>query len=174
MPPKLKLRSKGEAFTLIELLVVIAIIAILAGISFPAIQGAMGSGKKARTRNDVNQLATAVKAFQLEYGRLPITNSTTSDTMNAANSSVLPALIGANSRGIVFFEAKQAKGGKGGLVASTGEYVDPWGTAYKFCLDTDYDNKLITNGTNYTTVIVDSAGPDRDWGTTNDNISNIK
>jgi prepilin-type N-terminal cleavage/methylation domain-containing protein len=130
---------KLSAFTLIELLVVIAIIAILAGLAFPAVQGAMGSAKKAQARNDVNQLASAVKAFQLEYGRLPAT------TNNAAE--VVRALIGSNTsvnpRNIVFFEPKTAKGGKKGWDGSN--YLDPWGKPYKVVLDLGYSNKITTD-----------------------------
>lgn len=143
-----------SAFTLIELLVVIAIIAILAGLAFPAVQGAMESGKKAQARNDVHQLAAAVKAFQLEYGRLPTTATGSDQAVD--NSDVISVLIGSNSlnpRGIIFFEPKTARQGRNGL--DGGIYKDPWGNAYSFTLDTDYDNKI---GTNFTTVIVTSPG----------------
>ncbi len=162
------------AFTLVELLIVIAIIAILAGLAFPAVQGAMKSGRKSQARNDVHQLAAAVRAFQLEYGRLPTTASG-SDNTNADNASIIRALTGAdttlNPRSIVFFEAKQAKGGKGGL--DGGVYKDPWGNAYSFMLDTSYDNKINAYGkTNFATVIVSSTGPD--LTDTNSVISTLK
>jgi prepilin-type N-terminal cleavage/methylation domain-containing protein len=169
--PRLRKRS---AFTLIELLVVIAIIAILAGLAFPAVQGALNSGKKAQARNDVHQLAAAIKAFQLEYGRLPST-STGSDTEAADNAAVISALTGSNAlnpRGVVFFEPKMAKGGKGGL--DGGVYKDPWGNAYTIMLDTNYDNKLSAYGqTNFTTVIVSSPGG-TDANATNNLISTSK
>jgi len=164
---------KRSAFTLIELLVVIAIIAILAGLAFPAVQGALGSGKKAQARNDVNQLAAAVKAFQLEYGRLPGSNNSTGD--------VVKALIGSNAtvnpRNIVFFEPKIAKGGKGGWDNST--YRDPWGMEYEVTLDLGYSNKITKDvgagsQTYFTTVIVQSAGPDTNMTKLPDNISNVK
>jgi prepilin-type N-terminal cleavage/methylation domain-containing protein len=167
---------RPEAFTLIELLIVIAIIAILAGLAFPAVQGALGSGKKAQARNDIAQLAAAVKSFQLEYGRMPVTGSRTTDWPDAPNKDILTALTSSNEvnpRGTVFFEPKQAKAGKGGLDA--GIYKDPWGTAYRFNLDTSYDNRIIVNSqTNFTTVIVESGGPDGNLNSTNDNLSNLK
>jgi len=166
------LRRSRSAFTLIELLVVIAIIAILAGLAFPAIQGAMGSAKKAQARNEVAQLVAAVKAFQLEYGRLPSTTSGTDIVDADISKDIVTALTTSNSlnpRGVVFFEPKTAKGNKGGT-GTDGKYYDPWGNAYTFSLDTDYDNKI--NKTNFTTVIVKSTG----GSTTNTNsvISNIK
>jgi len=174
LPTPCSTQHKRDAFTLIELLVVIAIIAILAGLAFPAIQGAMGSAKKAQARNEVAQLVAAVKAFQLEYGRLPVAVSGSADNTNASNKDIISALTSSNTlnpRGIVFFEPKIAKGGKGGL--TNGVYKDPWGDDYTFALDTSYDNKITLSGrTNFTTVIVSSFG----GSTTNTNsvISNIK
>ncbi len=164
---------RGSAFTLIELLVVIAIIAILAGLAFPAVQGAMGSARKSEARNDVSQLASAVKAFQLEYGRLPGTDN------NAAN--VVKTLIGSNTtlnpRNIVFFEPKMADKGRKGWDGQN--YLDPWGMPYQITLDLGYSNKITTdvgdgNKTYFTTVIVQSAGPDTNMTVRADNISNVK
>jgi len=151
---------KASGFTLIELLVVIAIIAILAGLAFPAVQGALESGKKAQARNDVHQLAAAVKAFQLEYGRLPIDASGGTDITNAPNADVIAALTKTNQlnpRGIMFFEPKIARRGRGGLDGTV--YKDPWGNPYTFMLDTSYDNRIAALGqTNFTTVVVTSPG----------------
>jgi len=164
---------KMSAFTLIELLVVIAIIAILAGLAFPAVQGAMGSAKKAQARNDVNQLAAAVKAFQLEYGRLPGSQSKDGEAPDNL-IAILTSTNTNNPRGIVFFEPKIAKGKKNGFSTADGKYYDPWGIEYSVLLDYDYDNKIKntnSNQTNFTTVIVTSTG-----GSTNTNsiISNVK
>ena len=154
--PVLPRKASASAFTLIELLVVIAIIAILAGLAFPAVQGAMGSAKKAQARNDVNQLAAAVKAFQLEYGKLPATKDDAAE--------VVKALIGSNTsvnpRNIVFFEPKTAKGGKRGWDGAN--YLDPWGSPYKVVLDLGYSNKVtadVGDGAKqyFTTVVVMST-----------------
>jgi prepilin-type N-terminal cleavage/methylation domain-containing protein len=160
------------AFTLIELLIVIAIIAILAGLAFPAMQGALNSGRKAQARNDVTQLAAAVKSYQLEYGKLPGASGGT-DLTPADNKAVMSALTSSNTdnpRGIVFFEPKPAKGNKAGL-GPDGKYYDPWGTEYIISLDTDYNNKISNL---ITTVIVESSGPDTNASTVTDNISNMR
>lgn len=166
------MKNRTRAFTLIELLVVIAIIAILAGLAFPAMQGALESGRKAVARNDVHQLAAAVKAFQLEYARLPAGNN--------ENGTIVKALIGSNTtvnpRNIVFFEPKIYVKNKGGWNGS--DYLDPWTNAYAFTLDLGYSNKITTdvgngNQTYFTTVVVTSPG-----GTNNNDktkwISNVK
>ena len=172
---------RPAAFTLIELLVVIAIIAILAGLAFPAVQGALNSSKKAQARNDVAQLAAAVKAFQLEYGRLPntIANGDTTPTAKDVVSALTSSNSPLNPRGIAFIEANAYRKGKGGT-NSSGAYLDPWGSEYRISLDTDYNNRMgptnvgAGNQTYMTTVIVQSAGPDTNWTELSDNISNVK
>jgi len=134
-----------RAFTLIELLIVIAIIGILMSLLFPDVNSAIDAARKAQAKNDVVQIATAVTAYETEYGRLP-TNSAT------VSGDLLTALTGqnttANPRGIVFLEVQAAKKGKSGT--NTTGFVDPWTTttAYAIALDTDYDNNVSvsTNG----------------------------
>lgn len=135
--------KSSRGFTLIELLIVIAIIGILMALLFPAVQTALDAAKKAQAKNDVTQLATAITAYEVEYGRLPGTNSGAADV----ESGLMDALIGRtnattpNPRAIVFFEAKNAKNKKAGY-ESGGKFYDPWGGAYKIVFDTDYDNTL--------------------------------
>jgi prepilin-type N-terminal cleavage/methylation domain-containing protein len=150
------MNSHRSAFTLIELLVVIAIIGILASLLFPAVQGALDSARKAQAKNDVVQIATAVTAYETEYGRLP-TNVTT------VNSTLVRILTGqddtGNPRKIVFMEvaerkpsnAPAGKAGKSGT-NSSGDFVDPWGFSYAIALDSDYDNTITSAGTNNQTL----------------------
>ncbi len=141
-------RRLAAAFTLVELLVVIAIIITLAGLGFAGLQGAMESSRKAQARNDVAQVAAAVKAYQLEYGRLP------------EEGNVIGELTGDNSKKIVFIELKAAKGAppKGGI--SGNKLLDPWGQEYQIILDDNYDNKMDHDGaTHFTTVIVETKPP---------------
>lgn len=164
---------RPAAFTLIELLVVIAIIAILAGLGFPAMQGALNSGKKAQARNDVQQIVAAIKAFQLEYGRLP-SNTVSDDEYGSAwfqsnNKDIINALIGKdttlNPRGIVFLEAKRTPSNKGGI-GTDGTFYDPWGTPYGIKLDLSYDNKLeyynnLSDPNVFSTALGVSFGPNK-------------
>jgi type II secretory pathway pseudopilin PulG len=122
---------RRDAFTLI----VIAIIAILAGIAFPAMQGALDSAKRGQARNDASQIASAIKAYRLEFGRLP------------AAGSEIAAITGDNPKKIIFLEAKQAKGGKNGISGST--MLDPWGQPYS--IKTDESGRI--NG-HITTAVV--------------------
>jgi prepilin-type N-terminal cleavage/methylation domain-containing protein len=147
-PPAARTRDDQQAFTLIELLVVISIIAILASLAFPAVNGAIDSARKARAGSDVTQIATAVVAYEVEYGRLP------THTGSAVNSTLMATLTGNstdNPRKIVFLEASEWKKGRGGTNSSG--FCDPWDSAsvYQIALDTNYDN-LVTAGTNSTNI----------------------
>ena len=135
--------KKSTAFTLVELLVVISIIAILAGLSFPAVNGAMDSAKKTHAKSNAVQIAAAVSAYEMEYGKLPTFTGSTVD------KDLVGILTTSNSRGIVFLEPPAWKKGKGGT-NSSGDYCDPWSSnsVYAIALDTNYDNlvRVSTNG----------------------------
>lgn len=66
--------SQRSGFTLIELLVVISIIALLAGLAFPALQGAMEAAQKAQASTMCNQLGIACTLYNTEYGVWPTYN----------------------------------------------------------------------------------------------------
>lgn len=132
--------QRPQAFTLIELLVVIAIIAILAGLLFPAGQSAINSAKKTTAKNQVVQIATAITAYETEYGRLP---SVTGSSVDSGLASILCTTTNANNpRGILFLEANAWKNGKGGT-NSLG-FCDPFSSnsAYSVMLDTNYSNVM--------------------------------
>jgi len=149
---------KSSAFTLIELLIVIAIIGILMSLLFPAVGSAIDAARKAQAKNDAVQIATAVIAYETEYGKLP-ENTTT------VNKTLVETLAGIstneNPRKIVFLEVQAAKSGKGGTNDSG--FVDPWAIkdkqptrVYKIAIDNEggadsYDNS-ITAGTNNQTL----------------------
>jgi prepilin-type N-terminal cleavage/methylation domain-containing protein len=147
--PKMALKNL-RAFTLIELLVVIAIIAILAGLLFPAAQSALNSAKKTTAKNQIVQIATAITAYETEYGKLP---------SDQAYTNASPALVAMlcttndsvnNPRAIIFMEASSWKQGKGGT-NSSGAFCDPFSNTnvYSVALDTNYANTLSfsVNGT---------------------------
>ena len=94
---------------------------------------------------------------------------------------MVKTLIGSNTtlnpRNIVFFEPKTAKGGRKGWDGQN--YLDPWGMPYQVILDLGYSNKITTDigagtKTYFTTVIVQSSGPDTSITVKTDNLSNVK
>ncbi|GAB4167380.1 MAG: hypothetical protein Fur0032_05350 [Terrimicrobiaceae bacterium] len=150
-------------FTLIELLVVIAIIAILAGLLFPAVTGALDSAKKSRAKSDVVQIAVAVKAYQSEYGRLPTDATADNDggesspawfqgpeTSSQYNKEIIQVLVGENYKGlnprkIPFLETRPAKGTSGNYkdgMSPDFMLYDPWGTPYAIKLDISYNTEM--------------------------------
>ena len=107
----------------------------------------LDAAKKAQAKNDAMQIATAIVAYDTEYGRLPITNSTPQTVM----AIILGALTGTdtnlNPRKIIFLEVLNFRKGKGGILNDV--FVDPWANSYYVALDGDYDNRVgvSTNGT---------------------------
>ncbi|NBR72005.1 MAG: type II secretion system protein [Verrucomicrobia bacterium] len=55
--------TKDHAFTLVELLVVISIVGLLAGLTVPAVSGALLKGKQAEALNQLKQLGTLALAY---------------------------------------------------------------------------------------------------------------
>ena len=134
----------SRAFTLLDVVIALVVLGILMSLLFPAVHIGPVSGKEAQAKNDVTQIATAVTAFETEYGRLPGTNH------GAVCGKVLAALMGSNAiinpRGIVFLEVNAAKNGKSGI--SNGIFVDPWGGAYQIAYASGTNNRVVagTNG----------------------------
>ncbi len=65
-------RRFRAGFTLVELLVVIAIIAILAAMLLPVLSHVKLVAYKNQTRIQVNDIATAIQAYDSAYGRFPV------------------------------------------------------------------------------------------------------
>jgi prepilin-type N-terminal cleavage/methylation domain-containing protein len=133
-------RGKNAAFTLIELLIVIAIIAVIAALALPAMGNALNSAKKTTAKNQAVQIATAITAYETEYGRLPPFSGT---NLTATNIGMLLASDTSNNpRGINFIEASTWKSGKGGTNGNG--FCDPFSSnnPYSIALDTNYANTL--------------------------------
>ena len=168
-------RYSRRAFTLIELLVVIAIIAILMGLLIPSVNGVLENAKKVQAKNDATQIATAVIAYETEYGKLPGTSG--GGDVAQANPSIMDILMppnptsppAENPRGIIFLEIPEAKGGKNGRAGNSGPFLDSWGSAYTVVIDGNYDNSVSAGGdTVRKRVAVFSPGKDKNAGTNDD------
>jgi hypothetical protein len=129
----------------------------------------------------------AVRAFQLEYGRLPTVDN--SGEFSADNDKLMNVLRGTadagsqlamNPRKIAFMEPTIAKTAKGGL-GPDGKFYDPWGTPYKIKMDDDYNNQISNfyssgagfGSLNYS-VIAASAGVDKTFGSGNKDAGTAK
>ncbi len=125
------------------LFIIFAFILIFGALLSPVAGPSRDPSKKASAKNDVVQLATAITAYEVEYGRLPGTNRSVvgkelMDTLTGRNATL-------NPHNIVFFEPRIAKNGKGGLTPE-GTYLDPWGGAYQVAFDTDWDGIIPNAG----------------------------
>ncbi|MEM6820697.1 MAG: type II secretion system protein [Verrucomicrobiota bacterium] len=161
--------KRNSGFTLIELLVVITIIGILAGLAFPAIQGALNAAKKAEANAMANQLKIALTSYQTEYGIWPTVLDTSSE-VESDDTTLYNILIGdssttssgQNPRRIVFMEFNSKS-----LNPSGSGFLDPWKNTYRIKVDHDYDNQITDPGsiTINASIIVWSNGKDGSFQT---------
>src|SRR6266699_7110391 len=81
-------KRNPAAFTLIEMIVVMLIIATLTALFMGAATSVFDRARRTQAKNDVIQIATAVNAFYTEYGRYPVTvTSTATDAFFGSGST---------------------------------------------------------------------------------------
>ncbi|HWB05332.1 MAG TPA: type II secretion system protein [Verrucomicrobiales bacterium] len=188
-------RSLRPGFTLVELLVVIAIIAALVTGAFGAFFFAIERARFADSQSMARTVANAVDQYENQYDLLPLpasaTQGTDCESDTTAPEGLVATLLGIdttqNSRKTNFLgDPKTASitGGKrvGGLIRDSENVslVDSWGTPYKVTIDLDGNGRITNpnpeeasagNPELYRSVIVYSAGKDRDFGTWKDNVT---
>lgn len=100
------IKKNRDGFTLIELLTVIAIIGILAAILIPAVGAAKIAAKKAQTKTQFSQWATAMSLFKQEYGYYP--------ALVAGVNNTSPVSLGGTAPATAFLDALAAQKYTGG------------------------------------------------------------
>ena len=99
-------RSGIRSFTLVEILVVVSIIGLLAGLSIPAVGGALASARKAKVSAMAQQVRSAILQFNTEYGYYPTNGFTTG--MGTTSTNLILTLSGLatndNPRRVSFLE----------------------------------------------------------------------
>lgn len=165
--------KRNSGFTLIELLVVITIIGILAGLAFPAVNGALEAAKKAEANAMVSQLKIAMTSYQTEYGVWPASISANTAVFNAGDLFDMlqgkgsGTALSDNPRRIVFmeFNSKALRASEGdrtppAVPSQATIFVDPWNQQYQMQIDHDYNNEITGpgGGTINSSVIIWSTG----------------
>lgn len=130
---------RSPAFTLIELLVVITIIAILAGLGFAGVSGALNNARKSEVRSMANQVKLALTSYYSEYGHFP-TNMT--NTGKNFLDMITATSTNQNRRGIRFLEVPAKFTNNAGLVTPAKFYPNGSRTNFTLVLDTNYDGRI--------------------------------
>ena len=176
---------KAGSFTLVEILVVVSIIGLLAGVSIPAVGGALSSARKAKAATMAGQIRTALVQFNAEYGFFP-TNGINTDGIGSTGPTLSLILSGSpsatndNPRQIVFLEVPNEFTLNGAGNLTNGGIQNPKnlynrGTmkgrqqSFSFAVDHNYDGVVrVTNGTTLTNIngschvwFRDPSDPDR-------------
>jgi prepilin-type N-terminal cleavage/methylation domain-containing protein len=185
---KQPLHSLRQGFTLVELLIVISIIAVLAGVSVPAIGGVMKKAKREQTRILCLNMVSSLKNYQVEYSKFPSIGGGSEVAPVPADEIMVGALLGQdktlNRRGIRFLpDMKQVEGdgASNGLLMNgvSGSVVDFQGQPLQILMDIDNDGKITNPDTSSSTgatdifqsVLVYSGGDDKSIESWNDNIT---
>jgi len=171
-----------RAFTLIEMLVVIAIIAILASLLFPAVSRTLKSAKSNRAQQEAGSIENAVALYWSDYGHLPIPmedhggsdDDVDASGMDDTSKGIILVLTADNTqlnpREKVYLSMEKP--------SDDGEFLDPWGTQYRIVLDKNMDGKIDylspDDKQHRKRAVVVSAGPDRDFTETDDNVANVE
>jgi prepilin-type N-terminal cleavage/methylation domain-containing protein len=128
---------KRSAFTLIELLVVIAIIAILAGLGFAGVNGALKQGRKTEVRAMANQIKLAIESYYAEYGYYP--------SATASDATLLGILSGTdavnNKRAIRFMELPAKFTNSSGIVTPPRFYASGQSN-FQIRIDTNFSGSI--------------------------------
>lgn len=135
-------RNGSPSFTLIEIMVVVAIIAILAGLLFPVVLGALERYRVKHALTDTHRIVIAIKAYRAEYGKWPGQIQAVEDmSYMTSNFIVIQALTtSSNNPKRIQFLPIQTK-----WLDDLGNFVNPWGVPYLIGMDESDDGDMSFN-----------------------------
>lgn len=149
-------RQHSHAFHILQGLVIAGVLWVVTVVVLLRLVGSeqTASGNKIGAMNDLQQVVTAIRGFEVEYGHFPEGGQTLNGDreFSGANEKDLLNILrnhesGAtrqNQRNVVFFEGfiiKPASRLKRGL-GPDGTFYDPWGRPYFFAMDADGDGSV--------------------------------
>lgn len=168
-----------RGFSRYEFLFVVAALLMAVSIALPAREFVSRWQRLEMARGDLRSIVASVQRYRTQYNTWPgvITSHAAGDIQfgrrvpNSEVMNVLRSVDGAgnrdhamNSNRVVFLDVAAAAPGLSGL-NGRGEFVDPWGNAYRIVLDLDYDGVCEVADSVYGRiqgegVIAWSCGPD--------------
>ena len=155
-------RPKRHGFTMVELLMVIAVIGILAAILLPNLLGATDKAKIVTTKTLIKQMAPAMDEYRKLHPRseYPKDNQSTGDTIELVKQLL--------ERDLYNFQDDNLS------LTEPWELVDAWETPFHYYVwlgksETEKQAEIAHNKNGYD---LESAGPDKDFATLEDNIPN--
>ena len=140
---------RRDGYTLMELLTVIAIIAVLAGLIFPVAAGAKRKARQAQCINNMYQIFTAIKQFQLDEHRYP--DFIAGPVQWNTGSESAPVIVYSPGGNLVKLEDNTGMmggttGGNGRLVALYPEYIPNFGPLKCPFTDLNAEHRQYTTG----------------------------
>src|ERR1041384_4638076 len=135
-----------KALTLIELLIIVAIALIAVALLFSLLRTRTDVNMLwGATKVKVNQMATAFRAYNNEYGKWPSYPTSNIVTNGCSWASILQGKDSNNNpRNIVFIEFKPQEW----IQNSVTNIYDSWGQPFIFGFDTNNDNHIDIVNTN--------------------------
>lgn len=83
--------SHSSGFTLVEMVLVLGIVALLVGAGIVSLTGVLDSGKKTRSKGDLNTLTAALRAYEVDNMFLPTTEQGLAALLEKPTSRPAPA-----------------------------------------------------------------------------------
>lgn len=158
MKPANRKNSK-KAFSLIELLVAITVIAVLLGISIAVGSKILGKSSETTTKANLAMIMNAIETYRDDTGAYPFESSSNTSSTTKTGTELYTTLK-ANTKALEKIKGLPDDAFQKNATGAAEAFVDGYGTVIRF---------YPVGGLGGTPVLV-SAGKDKDFTKTDDNI----
>jgi hypothetical protein len=160
-----KMSHNENRSTLLGFLAVIGLIVLTGFFLIPRSNTPGHMAKKARAKTDVKQLQCAFRAVLEDFKTFSLAKLNANGKPQDMTPELVKYLNGANPRKVIYMEFDPKS------LDSQGGFVDPWRERYRVMFG-DQDALVVDGGEVVPRQVATwSKGPDRQGGTTNDNIT---